>query len=54
MFHPRVVQVDANGMTTVPGIFAAGDMAAGPSLVVRAISSGKKAAYGMVGYLERD
>lgn len=48
------VQVDATGMTTVPGIFAAGDMATGPSLVVRAISSGKKAAYGMVGYLDRD
>lgn len=46
------IQVDADGMTTVPGIFAAGDMASGPSLVVRAISGGKKAAYGVIGYLE--
>ncbi len=38
------VKVDCNMMTNVPGIFAAGDMERGQSLVVRAISSGRSAA----------
>jgi glutamate synthase (NADPH) small chain len=46
------VQADARGMTTVPGIFTAGDMSTGPSLVVKAISHGKKAAHGMIEFLE--
>jgi glutamate synthase (NADPH) small chain len=38
------VKVDKNFMTTVPGVFAAGDMQRGQSLVVWAISDGRKAA----------
>ena len=38
------VQVDQNYMTTSPGIFAAGDMRRGQSLVVWAISEGRQAA----------
>ncbi len=38
------VQVDENYMTTVPGVFAAGDMRRGQSLVVWAISEGRQAA----------
>ncbi len=38
------IQVDKNYMTTVPGIFAAGDMRRGQSLVVWAIWEGREAA----------
>jgi glutamate synthase (NADPH) small chain len=38
------VHTDENYMTSVPGIFAAGDMRRGQSLVVWAISEGRKAA----------
>jgi len=36
--------VDANYMTSRPGVFAAGDAATGASLVVRAIDHGRRAA----------
>lgn len=45
------VIVDANQMTNVPGIFAGGDLARGPSLVVRAVRDGRKAAAGIHQYL---
>jgi glutamate synthase (NADPH/NADH) small chain len=45
------VQADANYMTSVPGVFAAGDMRRGQSLVVWAISEGRKAARGVDKYL---
>jgi glutamate synthase (NADPH/NADH) small chain len=45
------VQADANHMTSVPGIFAAGDMRRGQSLVVWAISEGRQAARGVDQYL---
>jgi len=38
------IATDANYMSSVPGIFAAGDMRRGQSLVVWAISEGRKAA----------
>ena len=38
-------------MTTVPGVFAAGDAAQGASLVVRAIAQGRAAAEGVDRYL---
>ncbi len=51
-FDPRGnVLADDNYMTTVPGIFAAGDMRRGQSLVVWAISEGRKAARGVDQYL---
>jgi glutamate synthase (NADPH/NADH) small chain len=45
------VQADANYMTSVPGVFAAGDMRRGQSLVVWAISEGRHAARGIDQYL---
>jgi glutamate synthase (NADPH/NADH) small chain len=41
------VAADENYMTSVPGVFAAGDMRRGQSLVVWAISEGRKAARGV-------
>ena len=55
------VQLDArgnvaatNGRTSVPGVFAAGDMARGQSLVVWAIAEGRKAAREVDRYLMGD
>ncbi len=45
------VQVDANKMTSVPGVFAGGDMARGQSLVVWAIAEGREVARGVDQYL---
>ncbi|MBF0460420.1 MAG: glutamate synthase subunit beta [Magnetococcales bacterium] len=45
------VQVNGRSMTSIEGVFAAGDMATGQSLVVRAISSGRQAAKGVDGWL---
>jgi len=47
------VATDDNFMTSVPGVFAAGDMRRGPSLVVWAISEGRKAAAGVDAYLKQ-
>ena len=40
------VATDENYMSSVPGVFAAGDMRRGQSLVVWAIAEGRKAARG--------
>jgi glutamate synthase (NADPH/NADH) small chain len=45
------VEADTNHMTSVPGVFAAGDMRRGQSLVVWAISEGRQAARGIDQYL---
>lgn len=45
------VQVDAEGHSSVPGIFAAGDAASGASLVVRAINRGRETAAGVNRFL---
>lgn len=45
------VKHDENKMTSVPGIFTAGDMARGQSLVVWAIQEGRAAARGVDQYL---
>ena len=45
------VKVDANKMTSVPGVFAGGDMVRGQSLVVWAIAEGRDAARGADQYL---
>jgi glutamate synthase (NADPH) small chain len=45
------VIVDARQMTNVPGVFAGGDLARGPSLVVHAVRDGRKAAAGIHQYL---
>lgn len=46
------IKVDDQHMTNVKGVFAAGDMTQGPSLVVRAIADGREAARGMMQYLK--
>ncbi|HWF67378.1 MAG TPA: glutamate synthase subunit beta, partial [Acidobacteriaceae bacterium] len=46
------VAADANYMTSVEGVFAAGDLRRGQSLVVWAISEGRKAAESIDRYLE--
>ena len=45
------VQVDSNKMTSVPGVFAGGDMVRGQSLVVWAIAEGRDVARGIDQYL---
>lgn len=45
------VKTDGNRMTSVPGVFAAGDMRRGQSLVVWAINEGRAAAEGVHRYL---
>lgn len=42
------IRRDADNMTSVPGVFVAGDMTLGASLVVRAIQDGKNAAAGVL------
>ncbi len=45
------VKADENKMTSVPGVFTAGDMARGQSLIVWAIAEGRAAARGIDEYL---
>jgi glutamate synthase (NADPH/NADH) small chain len=46
------VKVNASHMTSLAGLFAAGDMARGQSLVVRAMADGRAAAKDIAQYLE--
>ena len=43
--------VDENQMTSVPGVFAGGDLVRGPSLVVNAVRDGRKAAKAIHAFL---
>lgn len=45
------VKADENKMTSVPGVFTAGDMTRGQSLIVWAIAEGRHAAHGVDQYL---
>jgi glutamate synthase (NADPH/NADH) small chain len=45
------VRVDENKMTSVPKVFAGGDMVRGQSLVVWAIAEGRDVAWGVDQYL---
>ena len=45
------VKVDENKMSSVPGVFSAGDMSRGQSLIVWAIAEGREAARGVDKYL---
>jgi glutamate synthase (NADPH/NADH) small chain len=59
MFEETGIGLDGRGnvatngglMTAVPGIFAAGDMQGGQSLVVRALAEGRRAAEAVDRYL---
>jgi glutamate synthase (NADPH/NADH) small chain len=46
------VETDENSMTSIPGVFAAGDMRRGQSLVVWAIAEGRRAATGVDRFLQ--
>ncbi len=48
------VAVDLDGQTSVQGVFAAGDIAVGPSLVVRAIAAGRKIADSVDAFLKKN
>jgi formate dehydrogenase beta subunit len=48
------VKVDDNGMTSLEGVFAAGDITSGPSTIIDAIGSGHVAARGIINYLLGD
>lgn len=50
--HRGNVATDQNYMSSIPGVFAAGDMRRGQSLVVWAISEGRKAAACVDAYLK--
>ena len=45
------VRTDTTKMTSIPGVFAAGDMVRGQSLIVWAIQEGREAARGIDEYL---
>ncbi len=45
------LQVDDNLMTTAPGVFAGGDIAFGPRLIIDAVANGQRAARGIDAYL---
>lgn len=47
----NIIQVDEQDATSLPGVFAAGDMARGATLVVKAIADGRKAALSIIRYL---
>ena len=49
--HRGLLSVDEHGMTTVPGVFAAGDVVNGPLTVVHAVAGAKLAVEGMINYL---
>ena len=49
--HRGLLSVDEHGMTTVPGVFAAGDVVNGPLTVVHAVAGAKLAVEGMIAYL---
>lgn len=45
------LRIDANQMTSLPGVFSGGDAVRGPSLVVHAVRDARKAAQGIHRYL---
>ncbi len=46
------IQIDANGMTSKPGVFAGGDIVRGAATVILAMGDGKRAAAAMDNYLK--
>jgi glutamate synthase (NADPH) small chain len=48
------VAVDEDHMTNINGVFAAGDMVTGQSLIVRALADARRAAQGVIRYLKRE
>ena len=48
------IVVDENGMTSIPGVFAGGDIVRGAATVILAMGDGKRAAKSIDDYLRRD
>jgi|GEM_PF-4631580 len=48
---PGNITVDDNGMTSLPGVFAGGEIVRGGATVILAMGDGKKAAGGIHRYL---
>lgn len=46
------IETDANGMTSIPGVFAGGDIVRGAATVILAMGDGKNAAKAIDGYLK--
>lgn len=46
-----LLEIDENCQTTVPGVFAAGDVVHGPLTVVNAAAGAKRAVAGMLRYM---
>jgi glutamate synthase (NADPH/NADH) small chain len=47
------IVIDENGMTSIPGVFAGGDIVRGAATVILAMGDGKKTALAMDAYLRR-
>ena len=47
------IEVDANGMTNLPGVFAGGDIVRGAATVILAMGDGKRTARAIDAYLGR-
>ncbi len=47
------IEIDENGMTSIPGVFAGGDIVRGAATVILAMGDGKRAAQAIHRYLER-
>ena len=47
------IEVDSNGMTSIPGVFAGGDIVRGAATVILAMGDGKTAARAINEYLEK-
>jgi glutamate synthase (NADPH/NADH) small chain len=49
--HGAIIVDPANGMTSIPGVFAGGDIVSGDSTVILAMGAGKQAAAGIDAYI---
>jgi glutamate synthase (NADPH/NADH) small chain len=46
------IEIDENGMTSMPGVFAGGDIVRGAATVILAMGDGKRAAHAIAAYLD--
>ena len=50
--HGNIITDEKTGATSIPGIFAGGDIATGASTVIEAMGAGKRAARAIDGYIK--
>jgi len=48
------IKCDKNGRTSIPGVFSGGDVASGPSTVIKAVAAGEHATVAIDQYLTKD